>query len=31
MEQQPGLFLSGSTVNNPFASLTSQPTIVYGS
>lgn len=31
MEQQPGLFLSGSTVNNPFANLTTQPTIVYGS
>ena len=31
MEQQPGLFLSGSTVNNPFAGLTTQPSIVYGS
>ena len=31
MEQLPGLFLSGSTVNNPFAGLVTQPSIVYGS
>lgn len=29
MEQLPAAFLSGSTVTNPFAGLTSQPTIVY--
>ena len=28
-EQLPAAFLSGSTVTNPFAGLTSQPTIVY--
>lgn len=30
MEQLPASFLSGSTTTNPFAGLTSQPTIVYG-
>jgi len=29
-EQLPAAFLSGSTTTNPFAGLTSQPTIVYG-
>lgn len=29
MEQLPAAFLSGSTTTNPFAGLTSQPTIVY--
>jgi len=29
MEQLPAAFLSGSTTSNPFAGLTSQPTIVY--
>lgn len=29
MEQLPAAFLSGSTVTNPFAGLSSQPTIVY--
>ena len=29
MEQLPAPFLSGSTTTNPFAGLTSQPTIVY--
>jgi len=28
-EQLPAAFLSGSTVNNPFAGLSAQPTIVY--
>ena len=28
-EQLPAPFLSGSTTTNPFAGLTSQPTIVY--
>ena len=31
LEKEPAYFLSGSTVNNPFAGLTTQPTIVYGS
>jgi hypothetical protein len=31
LEKQPAYFLSGSTVTNPFAGLTTQPTIVYGS
>ena len=31
LEKEPAYFLSGSTVNNPFAGLTVQPTIVYGS
>ena len=31
LEKEPAYFLSGSTVNNPFAMLTTQPTIVYGS
>jgi hypothetical protein len=31
LEKEPAAFLSGSTVNNPFAGLTVQPTIVYGS
>jgi len=31
LEKEPALFLSGSTVTNPFAGLTVQPTIVYGS
>jgi hypothetical protein len=30
MEQLPAAFLSGSTTTNPFAGLTAQPTIVYG-
>jgi hypothetical protein len=30
MEQLPAAFLSGSTTSNPFAGLSSQPTIVYG-
>lgn len=30
MEQLPAAFLSGSTTTDPFAGLTSQPTIVYG-
>jgi hypothetical protein len=30
MEQLPASFLSGSTTTNPFAGLTAQPTIVYG-
>jgi hypothetical protein len=29
-EQLPAAFLSGSTTTNPFAGLTAQPTIVYG-
>ena len=29
MEQLPAAFLSGSTTSNPFAGLSSQPTIVY--
>lgn len=29
-EQLPAAFLSGSTTTNPFAGLSSQPTIVYG-
>jgi hypothetical protein len=29
MEQLPAAFLSGSTTTNPFAGLTTQPTIVY--
>ena len=29
MEQLPAAFLSGSTVTNPFAGLSAQPTIVY--
>ena len=29
MEQLPASFLSGSTTSNPFAGLTTQPTIVY--
>jgi hypothetical protein len=29
-EQLPAAFLSGSTTTNPFAGLTSQPTVVYG-
>lgn len=29
-EKLPAAFLSGSTTTNPFAGLTSQPTIVYG-
>jgi hypothetical protein len=29
MEQLPAAFLSGSTTDNPFAGLTTQPTIVY--
>ena len=31
MEKLPAAFLSGSTTTNPFAGLTTQPTIVYGS
>ena len=31
MEQLPAAFLSGSTTSNPFAGLTTQPTIVTGS
>jgi hypothetical protein len=31
LEKEPAYFLSGSTVNNAFAGLTTQPTIVYGS
>jgi hypothetical protein len=31
MEQLPAAFLSGSTTTSPFAGLSSQPTIVYGS
>jgi hypothetical protein len=31
MEQLPAAFLSGSTTSNPFAGLSSQPTIVTGS
>ena len=31
MEQLPAAFLSGSTTSNPFAGLSTQPTIVYGS
>ena len=31
LEKEPALFLSGSTTSNPFAGLTVQPTIVYGS
>jgi hypothetical protein len=31
MEKLPAAFLSGSTTTNPFAGLSSQPTIVYGS
>ena len=31
MEQLPAAFLSGSTTTSPFAGLTVQPTIVYGS
>jgi hypothetical protein len=30
MEQLPAAFLSGSTTTNPFAGLSAQPTIVYG-
>jgi hypothetical protein len=29
MEQLPAAFLSGSTTTNPFAGLSTQPTIVY--
>jgi len=29
-EQLPAAFLSGSTTTNPFAGLTTQPTVVYG-
>ena len=31
LEKEPAYFLSGSTVTNAFAGLTTQPTIVYGS
>jgi hypothetical protein len=31
LEKLPAAFLSGSTTTNPFAGLTTQPTIVYGS